>query len=70
MLTSTTTRALRMLPFVVLSMLSLWVAGRAPRGRKPFEFDMSISASALAEAVTKVSHLRSVAILFLPTTCA
>jgi hypothetical protein len=45
--------------------LSLWVAGRAPLGRKPFDFDVSMSAGALREAITKVPHLKYAAILSL-----
>ena len=58
-------QVIRSLPFVAVSVLSLWVAGRAPQGRKPFQIDLSLSAEDLALSMTKVPHLRSMAILFL-----
>lgn len=61
----TSSRVMRSIPFVVASALSLWVAGRAPLGRKPFQIDMSLSAEDLALSMTKVPHFRTIAILFL-----
>src|SRR3712207_4269564 len=49
---------IRWLPFTVLAILSIWAAGRAPRGRKPFELDMALSAETLARAITKIPHLK------------
>src|SRR6266576_441851 len=65
-----TVRILRILPFVCLVILSLWVAGRSPLGRKPFHIDWSISVSELAEVVTKAPHLISTAVFFLLATLA
>jgi len=65
-----TVRILRIVPFACLAVLSLWVAGRSPLGRKPFQFDWTISVSEVARAVTKVPHLRATAVLFLLATLA
>jgi hypothetical protein len=65
-----TLRILRIVPFACLAILSLWVAGSSPLGRKPFQFDWTISASELARVVTKVPHLRATAVLFLLATLA
>lgn len=65
-----TVRILRIIPFACLVVLSLWVAGRSPLGRKPFQFDWSISGSELARVVTRVPHLRATAVLFLLATLA
>ena len=65
-----TVRILRILPFVCLAVLSLWVAGRSPLGRKPFEFDWSTSGTELAQVVTKANHLISTAVFFLLATLA
>jgi hypothetical protein len=58
-------RVLRVLPFAVAGVLSLWVAGRAPSGRQPFQVDLSLSARDLLQSMSKVPHLRSTAVLFL-----
>ena len=63
-------RILRVLPFACLAVLSLWVAGRSPLGRKPFHIDWSISVSELAQVVTKANHLISTAVFFLLATLA
>ena len=65
-----TVRILRVLPFACLAVLSLWVAGRSPLGRKPFHIDWSISVSELAQVVTKAPHLISTAVFFLLATLA
>ena len=65
-----TVRILRIVPFACLAILSLWVAGRSPLGRKPFQFDWSISGSELAQVVTKANHLISTAVFFLLATLA
>lgn len=65
-----TVRILRVVPFASLAVLSLWVAGTGPRGRKSFQFDWTISGSELVRAVTKVPHLRATAVLFLLATLA
>jgi len=56
---------LRAVPFVVAGALSIFVAGQASRGRHPFQVDFSLSREDLARSMTKVHHLRSIAILFL-----
>lgn len=65
-----TVRMLRIVPFACLAVLSLWVAGRSPLGRRPFQFDWTISGSEVARVVTKVPHLRATAVLFLLATLA
>jgi len=65
-----TVRILRIVPFACLAVLSLWVAGRSPLGRKPFQFDWTISGSEVARVVTKVPHLRATSVLFLLATLA
>ena len=57
--------ALRVAPFVVCAALSLWVAGSAPQGRKPFAVDFSLVPEDLARSITKVPHLGGVAALVL-----
>jgi VanZ family protein len=58
-------RVLRFVPFVVVSVLSLYAAARAPRGRKPFQVDFSLSLDDVSRSMTKVPHLRSVAVILL-----
>ncbi|HKO57848.1 MAG TPA: hypothetical protein VJ276_18415 [Thermoanaerobaculia bacterium] len=55
----------RAVPFVVVSGLSLLAASRAPHGRKAFSLDASVSAADLAQSMTKVPHLKSIAVIFL-----
>jgi hypothetical protein len=52
-------------PFVVAGALSIFVAGQASRGRHLFQMDFSLSREELVRSMTKVPHLRSIAILFL-----
>lgn len=56
---------LRWPPFAVFAALTLWVAAGLPHGRKPFAVDLSLSASTLAESLSKVPHYRTTAVLFL-----
>jgi len=58
-------RVLRGAPFVIVAALSIFVAAQAPHGRKPFAIDFSISLDDLARSMTKVAHLRSIAVIFL-----
>lgn len=55
----------RAVPFVVCAGLSIWVAGRAPSGRRAPQFDWSVDLSAVARAVTKVPHMKWMVVLFL-----
>jgi len=52
-------------PFVIVAALSLFVAAQAPHGRKPFSVDFSVAREDLARSMTKVAHLRSIAVIFL-----
>jgi VanZ family protein len=55
---------LRLLPFVALSLASIWAAGRAPYGRRPPQMDFTITPEAIANALTKTPHISSMAVLF------
>ncbi len=55
----------RAAPFAIVAALSLWIAVRAPRGRKPFSADFSLAPEDLLRSMTKVPHLVGVAVLFL-----
>jgi VanZ family protein len=69
-LTKTIIRVLRTLPFLVLAALSIRAAAQAPQGRGHFAINMGITADGLAEAVTKIPHIRTCAVLFLLATIA
>jgi hypothetical protein len=58
-------RALRGAPFVIVAALSIFVAAQAPHGRKPFAIDFGISRPDLVRSMTKVAHLRSIAVIVL-----
>jgi len=51
--------------FMFVSVLSIYVASRAPHGRKPFAIGFSVAPDDLAWSMTKVAHLRSIAVIFL-----
>jgi hypothetical protein len=58
-------RVVRAVPFVAVALLSLWTAAQAPHGRHAFHVDLSLSPEGLAWSMTKVPHLKSIAVLFL-----
>jgi hypothetical protein len=58
-------RITRFLPFAIVSILSLVAASRAPHGRKPIQVDLSLARVDLARSMTKIPHLRSIAVIFL-----
>lgn len=58
-------RLTRAAPFVIVSALSIFVASQAPHGRKPFQVDFGLSRDDLALSMTKVAHLRSIAVILL-----
>ena len=58
-------RLSRAAPFVILATLSLWIAQRAPNGRKPFAVDFSLDRQDLIQSMTKVPHLVGGALFFL-----
>jgi VanZ family protein len=58
-------RWVRAAPFAICATLSLWIAIRAPKGRKPFTADLSLAREDLARSMTKVPHLAGTAVLFL-----
>jgi hypothetical protein len=60
----TSIRRIRAAPFVILAILSLWIAQRAPKGRKPFSADLSLDRADLMQSVTKVPHLVGGALFF------
>ena len=55
---------LRAAPFIVFGALSIWIAFRAPQGRRAFSFDLSVVPADLARSMTKVPHLIGSAVLF------
>lgn len=55
---------LRMLPFTALALASIWAANRAPDGRRPPQMDFTVTLEAIANALTKVPHIASMAMLF------
>lgn len=57
-------RVLRMLPFTALALASIWAANRAPDGRRPPQMDFTVTLEAIANALTKVPHIASMAMLF------
>ncbi len=57
-------KILRMLPFTALALASIWAANRAPEGRRPPQMDFTVTAEAMANALTKVPHMTSMAMLF------
>ena len=57
-------RVLRMLPFTALALASIWAANRAPDGRRPPQMDFTVTPEAIANALTKVPHIASMAMLF------
>lgn len=58
-------RGMRAAPFAICATLSLWIATRAPKGRKPFTADLSLVPEDLLRSMTKVPHLVGVAVLCL-----
>jgi hypothetical protein len=61
----TSVRRIRAAPFVIFAILSLWIAQRAPKGRKPFSADLSLDRGDLIQSMTKVPHLVGGALFFL-----
>lgn len=57
-------RVLRILPFTALALASIWAANRAPEGRRPPQMDFTVTYEAIANALTKVPHIASMALLF------
>ena len=56
---------LRWLPFAAAAVLSIAIACWAPMGRKAFQLDWSLSASALIFSIQKASHIAACAALAL-----
>ncbi len=55
---------IRVLPFTVLALASIWAANRAPDGRRPPQMDFTVTPEAIANALTKLPHIASMAMLF------
>lgn len=55
---------LRALPFTALALASIWAANRAPDGRRPPQMDFTVTPEAIANALTKMPHIASMAMLF------
>lgn len=58
-------RGLRAIPFLAFGAASVWLAARAPNGRKPFTIAFDFSLDALLLALTKWPHMASMAFLYL-----
>lgn len=56
---------LRWLPFIGLGAASIWASARTSEGYRDWEFDWDISPPALLNALTKLPHITSMAMLFL-----
>lgn len=57
-------RVLRTLSFTALALASIWAANRAPDGRRPPQMDFTVTPEAIANALTKMPHIASMAMLF------
>ncbi|MGE3066858.1 MAG: hypothetical protein AB7K67_14815 [Hyphomicrobiaceae bacterium] len=57
--------AVRWVPFVVISIASLWAAARTTQGYRDPIFDWDISWPAIANALTKMPHIGSMLLIFL-----
>ncbi len=57
-------RVLRTLPFTALALASIWAANRAPDGRRPPQMDFTVTPEAIVNALTKMPHIASMAMLF------
>lgn len=55
---------LRVLPFMALALASIWAANRAPDGRRPPQMDFTVTPEAIANALTKMPYIASMAMLF------
>ena len=62
-LTEAQWQTLRWLPFVATALFSLLMSAVAPEGRRPFDFDWSLSAAALEFSIVKLPHIGATAIL-------
>lgn len=57
--------AARWVPFVVISIASLWASARTTEGYRDPIFDWDISWPAIANALTKMPHITSMFMIFL-----
>ena len=57
-------KVLRIIPFTALALASIWAANRAPDGRRPPQMDFTVTLEAITNALTKVPHITSMAMLF------
>jgi VanZ family protein len=62
-LTEAQWQTLRWMPFVATALFSLVMSAVAPDGRRPFDFDWSLSAAALEFSIVKLPHIGATAIL-------
>lgn len=58
-------KIIRILPFTALALASIWAANRAPDGRRPPQMDFTVTFEAIVNALTKVPHIASMAMLFI-----
>lgn len=57
-------RILRLAPFLILVSLSFCVASGVATPRKPFDFDLDLSAAALMTSLQKIQHFQASALVF------
>ncbi|AVF02891.1 MULTISPECIES: hypothetical protein [Devosia] len=62
--------AARWLPFIVISIASLWASAQTTQGYRDPIFDWDISWPAIANALTKMPHIVSTLMIFLLATLA
>ncbi|PYS68773.1 MAG: hypothetical protein DMF69_19130, partial [Acidobacteria bacterium] len=57
-------RFLRVLPFLILSTISFWVAAGLSAPRKTFYLDLNLSPAALIDSLGKAEHWKASALVF------
>lgn len=55
----------RWVPFIIISVASLWASARTTEGYRDPVFDWDISWPAIANALTKMPHISSMVLIFL-----
>lgn len=55
---------LRVLPFTALALAGIWAANLPPDGRRPPQMEFTVTPEAIANALTKMPHIASIAMLF------
>ncbi len=55
---------LRWAPFIIMALVSLWVAARGWEPRRAFSVDLSVSWPSLSSSLVKIKHYESTALFF------